>query len=315
MSSILVSVIIPVFNAEKYLAETLNSVLKQTYSNWECLIIDDGSKDSSQQIALDFCNKDLRFKYFRKKNEGPSPTRNFGFEKAQGKFIQYLDADDIILPTRLEIMIGESTKTTENIINYSDLLIGKSNNIYDTSKMNLPASIGRDIKFRDMYKGFAVDFLFIPSCLFFPKQTIKNVTWNNKIVQAEDWDYYLQILSHNYVFHFVPQALVIYRDTENSLSKDFKSTIKSSYKILFRWAQKGNFLDFSKRSAKLYNRNLFYFLNKKIDCIVKPNYELKNKSLVLRLFILLILPFKVFYLTQEIAKISLKKTRRVLRIN
>ena len=89
MSKKLVSIIIPLFNAEKYLVETLNSVVSQTYSNWECIIVDDGSTDFSERIVKEYCKQDERFKYYYQNNSGPSVARNFAFKQSSGDYIQF----------------------------------------------------------------------------------------------------------------------------------------------------------------------------------------------------------------------------------
>ena len=92
----LVSIIIPCYNKAAFLAETLQSVFNQTYTNWECILVDDGSTDDTAVIAKNYCEKDTRFRYFLKKNEGVSTARNFGIEKSKGDFVVFLDADDIL---------------------------------------------------------------------------------------------------------------------------------------------------------------------------------------------------------------------------
>ncbi len=92
----LVSIIIPCYNKAVFLVETLQSVLNQTYTHWECILVDDGSTDDTAVIAKNYCKKDTRFRYFLKKNEGVSTARNFGIEKSKGDFIIFLDADDIL---------------------------------------------------------------------------------------------------------------------------------------------------------------------------------------------------------------------------
>ncbi len=89
-----VSVIIPIYNAEKYLDECLSSVAGQTYSNFECVMIDDGSKDSSAEIAKSYAARDRRFKYFYQDNAGVSAARNHGLREARGDYITFLDSDD-----------------------------------------------------------------------------------------------------------------------------------------------------------------------------------------------------------------------------
>ena len=91
----LVSVITPCYNGEKYLAETVNSVLGQTYAQWEMYIVDDGSTDGSARIAEDFAARDSRIHLIRQANAGSAAARNAGIRKAEGRYIALLDADDL----------------------------------------------------------------------------------------------------------------------------------------------------------------------------------------------------------------------------
>lgn len=92
----LVSIIVPCYNQAQYLDEALQSVLDQSYTNWECIIINDGSPDDTKDIAEIWCRKDNRFKYFFQENSGLSSARNFGISKATGSLILPLDSDDKI---------------------------------------------------------------------------------------------------------------------------------------------------------------------------------------------------------------------------
>lgn len=96
MSSPLVSIIIPVFNVEKYLRECLDSTINQTFSDIEIICIDDGSTDSSPEILKEYANKDTRIKIITKENSGPSIARNAGIEVARGEYITFLDSDDYL---------------------------------------------------------------------------------------------------------------------------------------------------------------------------------------------------------------------------
>lgn len=86
MGNPLISIIIPCYNQAQYLPETLQSVMEQVYPNWECLIVNDGSPDNTEEIALDWCRKDTRFRYLSKPNGGLSDTRNFGIKHSSGKY-------------------------------------------------------------------------------------------------------------------------------------------------------------------------------------------------------------------------------------
>src|ERR1700748_3370934 len=100
----LVSIIIPVYNAQKYLAETINSALAQTWPNKEIIIVDDGSTDNSFQIAKNFENDKVRVYY--QENRGAGAARNKGLREAKGNYIQFLDADDLISNNKAEEQIN-----------------------------------------------------------------------------------------------------------------------------------------------------------------------------------------------------------------
>ena len=106
----LVSVIIPCYMQGRFLNECIGSLVKQTYSHWEAIIINDGSNDETDRIASQLVKKDSRIRYYIKANEGPSAARNYGLKKAQGEFIQFLDADDTIASKKFETQINYLTK-------------------------------------------------------------------------------------------------------------------------------------------------------------------------------------------------------------
>lgn len=95
------TIVIPVYNADKYLSQTLNSIRNQLFSEFEVLLIDDGSTDESAEVCLDFVNIDNRFQLYRKNNGGVCSARNYGIEKAKGEYIVFVDADDVVESTML----------------------------------------------------------------------------------------------------------------------------------------------------------------------------------------------------------------------
>ena len=101
MKNHLISIIVPCYNQAHFLNEVLQSVLDQSYSNWECIIVNDGSPDNTEEIALVWCTKDKRFRYVKKENGGLSSARNAGITISQGEYILPLDADDKIYPSYL----------------------------------------------------------------------------------------------------------------------------------------------------------------------------------------------------------------------
>ena len=103
----LVSIIVPVYNAERYLHRCIDSVLAQTYTNFELLLINDGSKDNSGEICDKYAVKDSRIRVFHKENGGVSSARNMGIDEAKGEWLSFIDSDDWIEPTMYEKMLQE----------------------------------------------------------------------------------------------------------------------------------------------------------------------------------------------------------------
>ena len=98
-----ISIIVPCYNQAQYLDECLQSVLEQTYENWECIIVNDGSPDDTEVVAKKWLEKDNRFQYLYKKNGGLSSARNAGIKQAKGVYIQLLDSDDLLQKDKLKI--------------------------------------------------------------------------------------------------------------------------------------------------------------------------------------------------------------------
>lgn len=132
---ILVSIIIPVYNAAKYLAETLESLLSQTYSHLEIICIDDGSKDNSAEIIRCFQDRDPRIKYLLQENSGPGAARNNGIKHAVGKYIVFQDSDDLLHRDAIRVMLEHAEK--EN----ADLCICSYQSFSDSSGYNIDLPI------------------------------------------------------------------------------------------------------------------------------------------------------------------------------
>ncbi|MDD9324608.1 glycosyltransferase family A protein, partial [Pediococcus acidilactici] len=126
----LFSLVIPVYNAEKYLDRLFQSINKQSYKNYEVLIIDDGSTDNTKEICLDMTNKSSRFSYIRQKNGGVSVARNRGLERAKGKYLFFIDADDELMEGALQ-QLADTVSEDEKI----DILFFGKNNLNKYGKI------------------------------------------------------------------------------------------------------------------------------------------------------------------------------------
>ena len=123
MENQLISVIVPIYNVEDYLRQCLDSILEQTLSHFEVVLVNDGSPDSSGDICREYVEKDSRFHYFEKENGGLSDARNYGIERARGEYLTFIDSDDYIDPLHLEylyktLMNNDADISVSNYMNY-----------------------------------------------------------------------------------------------------------------------------------------------------------------------------------------------------
>lgn len=167
------TVIIPLHNKENWITSTLESVKNQTYKNWECLIIDDGSTDQSRKLVEQYIakNPDYIWKYFYRKNVGQAATRNYGIANANGIYITFLDADDLWLPKKLENEISFLEKNTQFDAVLSDYMI-----------FNLSSRVNRVVKIRNTRK-FLTKWLKMTGFGALPES---NGLWKTKCIRTID---------------------------------------------------------------------------------------------------------------------------------
>ena len=114
-----ISIIIPMYNVEKYLRRCLDSVQNQTFKQWQAICVDDGSPDKSGEIAEEYAKKDKRFIVVHKENGGLSDARNYGMPHATGQYIMFLDSDDFIHPQTMEIAYNTAIKNKSDIVSFT----------------------------------------------------------------------------------------------------------------------------------------------------------------------------------------------------
>jgi len=215
----LVSIIVACYNQAQYLPETLDSVLAQSYVNWECIIVNDGSPDNTDEIAEMYCKKDSRFKYIYKENGGPSSARNAGLKISKGEYIQLLDSDDKLHFQKLEKQIStfeNNEKLGISITNYC--MFDDKNNIFPSSdKWNnkLSNNFRSDILFR-WDRNFSIP---IHSALF-KRTLIGQLKFNENIFAQEDWFFWIEISENNPKVEYIDEELAFYRLNPKSRTRD-----------------------------------------------------------------------------------------------
>lgn len=209
-----VSVIMPAYNAERFIAEAIRSVLNQTMKNFEFIIINDGSKDGTGKIIKSF--KDQRIRCFEHKhNRGKIHAVNFAFGKARGKYACIFDADDIMVNYKLEVSAKILDKHPEAGLIYGDAwIIDEASEI--TGPLWFPSRAKRNIDdaFPDMRFSMAKlkkGAVFSQGSTLFRMEAIKKVGGlDEKLKVAEDWDLWLRI-AEKYKFYYEPVPMYLYR--------------------------------------------------------------------------------------------------------
>lgn len=212
----LVSIIVPCYNQGQYLGEALESVSNQTLSNWECLIVDDGSVDNTAAIAKTFTDKDPRFIYLFKENGGVSSTRNFGIEAAKGAFIQFLDSDDILDKTKLELSLLQLELPENKDVR---IVISNFRMIVDHHEASLPPFCVLDESLFNV-EGFLfqwnVSFSLQMQCGFFDAALFKTIRFPENLSAQEDWVVWVSLFKASNKAVFIDKPLAFYRINPSS---------------------------------------------------------------------------------------------------
>lgn len=221
MESTLVSVIIPIFNSEKYISDTIISVQNQTYQNWEMLLVDDGSTDETQTIITSFLtDKRIQF-YPLEKNSGTGVARNFGVAKAAGKYISFLDADDLWKTKKLEKQINfMQTHNQPFTFSFYDCIDEQGNSL------NRRIEAPRNLSYRQLFFcNYVGNLTGIYNVDYFGKISISNIR------KRQDWMHWLTILKKIKTAKPVPESLAFYRIRENSLSTSKTALIQYNFAV------------------------------------------------------------------------------------
>lgn len=231
----------PSYNQGPYLPEALDSVLAQTYQNWECLIVDDGSKDNTAEVAKSYCAKDSRIKYIYQENSGVSAARNNGVAHSKGEFILPLDGDDKIAPEFLELTLQEIVKDRNIRVVYTDVqYFGSRDDIYQLPDFSLEQLLGMNV--------------MCVTSLFRREDFDKAGGFNSNMKEGfEDWDFWV------------------------SMFQDGQGTAVKVPKVLFYYRRKPVSRNTTARKAKVDFRRLIWESHKDVFSIIYPDPKLTSE--------------------------------------
>ncbi|QXP78207.1 MULTISPECIES: glycosyltransferase family 2 protein [Winogradskyella] len=213
----LVSIIIPTFNRAHLIGETLDSVLAQTYLNWECIVVDDGSTDSTDQLMATYVAKDSRFQYYHRPDDrlpGGNAARNYGFELSIGEYVNWFDSDDLMHPKKLEKQV-DSLKGNDYILSVCQTLV------FQGVKENILGLRSDKIYTENALSDFiTAKIQFLTQAPLIRKSFLveKKLIFDEELKAAQEWEFICRLLyfSTNYISIDVP--LVYYRKNQKSIS-------------------------------------------------------------------------------------------------
>ncbi|WP_077370190.1 glycosyltransferase family 2 protein [Flavobacterium sp. A45] len=232
MNNPIVSIIVPCYNQAQYLDECLQSVLNQTYEKWECIIVNDGSPDQTDEIVQKWLDKDSRFQYVYKKNGGLSSARNFGLNVAKGEYIQFLDSDDVLDSNKFELSLLEANRrNTEQgkiiITNFRIFSVNSKNSIDPFCEIKYDY-----LNFKELLLGWDSKFSIPIHCGLFEVSLLKNFKFSEEIRAKEDWLMWLEVFKKKPELLFIDKPLVYYRTHAGSMTYSREFMTKSLIDVL-----------------------------------------------------------------------------------
>mgnify|MGYP000876837862 FL=1 len=224
-----ITVIIPTFNKADFIANAIESVLAQTYKNFEVIMVNDGSKDDSETICMNFLRSDSRFRYLKKENGGVSSARNVGLDNVEGDYITFIDADDWVDENHLEILIDGIIKNNCEVaissymrfINTRDTYLI---NIYSNQEKYLLSygKMNREKFLTELPKLISINNSF--NCAvskLFSRRLVEDIRFDSNIIYAEDLDFYFKLYLKANNFIFINAETYIYRQHDESTTSGF----------------------------------------------------------------------------------------------
>lgn len=286
MTAPLVSIIIPVYNRAALISETLDSVLEQSYINWECILVDDGSTDATAKIIVKYCNADTRFKYYKRPSnrlKGANACRNYGFEVSKGSYIQWFDSDDVMHPNKLKLKLASLQKLGVDFvvcegIEYKGAIVNVIHHwdsIY--SKNILLDHIVGNVNFHTNGPLFRKDFLE------------SKKLFDETLQRKQEWEFYSRLLTLSTNYSPLKEVLYYFRIHEQSINglneiKTLNSRIKATNLVFKNSVKYLDVNDLKIIRSHFFHKQLMHFkLAKNSKNINLIGYSIRSIFLIINL--------------------------------
>jgi len=227
MNNTAISVIVPCYNQADYLDECLQSLMDQTFTDWECIIVNDGSTDNTEEIIRNWTEKDSRFQYISKENGGISSARNAGLQQASGDYIQFLDSDDTLHREKFAKSLSDGEKYPLII---SQFTIYRNKNHYPGYNR-----IEKDFAtFENIVFGWNLKFTIPIHCALIARKLLEGFAFDTSLSIHEDWLMWMYITKNNPDVLLIDEPLAHYRkeDDKKSLSSDPYKVLRQRIDLL-----------------------------------------------------------------------------------
>ncbi|RXG12337.1 glycosyltransferase family 2 protein [Leeuwenhoekiella aestuarii] len=235
----LVSIIIPTYNRAHLIGETLDSVLAQSYTHWECIVVDDGSMDGTDEVLAGYVAKDSRFQYHHRPKDRPkgaNACRNYGFELSRGEYVNWFDSDDLMLKEKLTIQIEELLKSNFDFCvcqvsrfnkNFSSIITQNSSKIYVENVFSSYLSL---------------DSRWLTPSILWKRKVFDSfeLLFNENLKSAQEWEFFCRILNKNDNYTAVNKVLIHLRSHKESISFDSNKRLREWNYFLARYLIRTN---------------------------------------------------------------------------
>ncbi|GAA4943021.1 glycosyltransferase family 2 protein [Algibacter agarivorans] len=260
------SLIIPTYNRATLIGETIQSVIDQSYSNWECIVVDDGSTDNTEQVVNEFINRDSRISFYRRPEgrlKGANACRNFGLEKSNGAIINWLDSDDLLIVNHFQTHINEHEKSHVNCVVSRALTFGS--NLEDLNDLWSEITPNEE-DWKDMICGRISWATPSPT---WKKNSLPIRPFNEALQDAQEWFFHVTMLLNDMSYQILNIDTIRVRRHDKRIGKSV-----SAQKFWSRYVSRLMIYRTLKKNRKLDSNLEFYLFKIMLNALKKSTYHL-----------------------------------------
>ncbi|MGE7914516.1 glycosyltransferase [Lysinibacillus xylanilyticus] len=226
----IVSIILPVYNSELFVQQAIESVLKQTYTQIELIVVDDGSTDNTKQILSGYESNPKVHIISLEKNSGVSEARNIGIQESKGEYVAFIDADDLYMPNKVEeqVNVFKHNKSIDFVFNDIMVIDNDNKKVNELQSYFQPKNILLELCFRQIIPA--------PACIMVKRDFLDrfNIMFNKDLKYAEDYDFTFQLFLHG-IYYYLKESLYLWRRHIKNTSNDIISTRKIENSIVKKY--------------------------------------------------------------------------------